>query len=187
MAVYPVATIVKPWMKEAQTTNTTAVKYFDYRDAGSPGSPPVTNATVGRYLVTDAAEFNCVKAFFYGQGTAGVSKAAVRIWGISRVNVGATPQDDYAGELLGQLTITLGAGTGAGSGTFNGKNFVDKISVDVDTSNLPPGIRITGDVASKLACLMIDATGYQFIIIEILNDGTNPFTGSGVGVVWRVL
>jgi hypothetical protein len=186
MAVYPAATITKTWNKESQTTNGAfnSPGYFDFRDTVTPGNPPVTSSGSGRYVITDTEEFNQIKALFYGEGTAGSATASIRIWGLSRAYAAGVAQDDYVGELLGQLTVTLGAGTGAASGTFASKKFVDTISVDTDSSNLPPGIRVSGDIAGMIASLMIDAVGYKYIIIEIKNVG---FTGGGVGVVWRVL
>jgi len=187
-APQPVGTIKKPWSKEAQSNYTgSQVDYFDFIDATTPGNPPATSTGSGRYVLSDSGEFNQIKALFYGEGTAGTSKAAVRVWAVSRVQVSGVDKVDYVGELLGELTITLGAGPGTTGGEFASKKFVDKITVTTDASNLPPGIRISGDVSGKAASLMIDAAGYAYVIIEIKNDGTNPFTPNGVGVVWRVL
>lgn len=169
-----IGTVRNPWKKETATTNASFGSGFL-----NPGSAPSTNATNGIFVVTNTDEFNNVAAMFYGSGSADQT-ATVRLWG---VNAMASPGSDYLGFFLGELTITLSSTAASVASSFSGYKFVDHISVNQDASNQPPGIRVIGDVDDKIAAIMFDAMGFQYIVIELIK-GT--FTTS-VGVAWKVI
>lgn len=152
----------------------------------APGNSPMYTTTTGRYrispAVADQNEFNQVAAFFYSDGSAGKQPKA-RIWGISQVE----GTSSHVGVLMGELTRTVGSGVGTtdSGGAFSGSRFVNAISVDTDSSNLPPGIRILGDNGNRIAMLLIDAVGFRSIVIELIKGDLDA--NKVIGVVWRVL
>lgn len=141
-------------------------------------SEPATNVTNGVYLLgvntpfPAGSDFDNISALFTASGTANKT-ASGRIWGVNKVAA-----NKYLGVVLGELKLT------SGSVSYLGGLNVKSVAVNIDVSNQPPGIRVIGDSGDRSAGILIDAMGFQFIVLELINDSGGTTT---IGVIWRQL
>ncbi|MBX3362170.1 MAG: hypothetical protein KF912_00545 [Phycisphaeraceae bacterium] len=114
---------------------------------------------------------NSVELAFYGRvvGTESGPHASARVWGIRRLT---RPDASkwFVGQILGDISITLGATKGAflvGDAVEYNLGCDLKI-VAPDRSLTPPGMRVTGQDSQRgLASVLFDGKGYRQFVIEL--------------------
>ena len=130
-----------------------------------------------------SAESSTIAWKFYGTGGDNKTGTA-RIWGVSKLVSGATTE--YLGESICELSLTTGATQinstvdgDPGSTILPTSYQVDTIIIDEDRSHLP-GARVVGGGDNGIAVLLLDAMGYKYFVLEMLN-----VTTTGLGALYR--